>query len=155
VCIHVITAVDETPSVFQEIERTCALSNIRKATRVITDLYEEALSPSGIPATQFILLIAVKNHEPISMSHLAHGLHMDRTTLTRTLKPLQEKGWVVVSPGKDRRVQEIRLTPRGDETLTGAVPLWQQAQKQVEEQLGGEAWGQLLIHLYASTALKG
>lgn len=144
----------EDKSLFQEIAFNCALSNMRKATRVITDLYEEALAPSGIPPTQFILLISVKNHEPVSMSNLADSLYMDRTTLTRTLKPLQEKGWIMIGPGKDRRVQEIRITESGDEALAVAVPLWRQAQKQVQKQLGEETWGQLLKNLRASTALK-
>jgi len=152
--VHVVVGVEEDKSVFQEIERTCTLSHIRKATRVVTDLYEEALSPSSIPATQFILLVAIKNHEPVSMSNLANGLSMDRTTLTRTLKPLQEKGWVVIAPGEDRRVQEIRLTASGNATLTEAVPLWRQVQKKVQERLGEETWEQLLNHLRASTLLE-
>jgi DNA-binding MarR family transcriptional regulator len=145
---------DENKPSFQEIEHTCTLFNSRKAARAITDLYEVALSPSGIHATQFILLVAIKNHEPVSMSNLAEGLHTDRTTLTRTLKPLQEKGWVAIAAGADRRVQEVRLTAQGSDALIEVVPLWEQAQKQVKAQLGHEAWTQLLAHLRGSAALK-
>ncbi|MGC4043711.1 MAG: MarR family winged helix-turn-helix transcriptional regulator [Armatimonas sp.] len=145
---------DEDKSLYQEIERTCTLFNLRKATRVVTDLYSEILAPGDIPVTQFLLLVAVKNHGPVSMSKLAEGLYTDRTTLTRTLRPLQEKGWITIGPGQDRRVQEVSLTTTGNATLAETALLWKQAQKQVQEQLGHTAWEELLTHLHASLALK-
>ena len=138
---------------FHDMERSCALYNSRKAARVLTDLYEAILAPSGVHATQFMLLVGIKSYEPVSMTNLAQGLHTDRTTLTRTLKPLLEKEWITVSPGEDKRVQEVRLTAGGNEALVRAVPLWEQAQQKVQEHLGKESWGQLLTQLQASASI--
>lgn len=145
---------NEPETNFGQIARSCTLFNTRKAARAITEVYETILAPSGVHATQFMLLVAIKNYAPVSMSHLAQGLQTDRTTLTRTLKPLQENGWVAMAPGKDKRVQEVRITMEGDDALSKAVPLWEAAQNYVEVQLGGKQWEQLLTHLQSAAALK-
>ena len=147
-------SVNENDTFLGTVERTCALFNVRRAARAVTEIYEAALSPSGVHATQFALLVAIQNYEPVPMSALAHGIGTDRTTLTRTLKPLQENGWVTIVSGKDRRTQEVRLTDAGRDALATAVPFWERAQTQVREHLGTQSWKQLLAHLHTAADLK-
>ena len=72
---------------------------------------------------------------------------MDRTTLTRNLKPLQERGLIVVNPGKDRRTKAIVITHEGRSLLQEALPLWKAVQQEVVEGFGGERFESLLTDL--------
>src|SRR5215468_6052077 len=70
----------------------CACFNLRKTTRAITQFYNAILQPSGLLATQFTLLAILARDHPTPISALADALGMDRTTLSRNLKPLQRDG---------------------------------------------------------------
>ena len=63
---------------------------------------------------------------------------VDRTTLTRNLRPLEKRKLVKIVPGKDQRSKEVRLTKKGKDTLTAAIPLWEEAQKRFSEKLSKE-----------------
>lgn len=135
---------------------TCACMNIRRASRVITQLYDEALQPSGLLVGQFTVLVVLALRGSATITGLAQDLVMDRTTLTRNLKPLEKRGLIQVVPGQDRRTRVIGLTEAGQAALNQALPLWDKIQSQVVEQLGSEQWQQLLGGLShaASLALK-
>ena len=118
----------------------CTCGNLRKAARVITELYDEFLEPSGLLITQFKLLGAVAAHGAVALSPLAEHLDLDPTTLARNLGPLAREGLVEVFPGEDRRKRLVRITERGQESLEMALPLWENAQAWVIGQLGDERW---------------
>jgi DNA-binding MarR family transcriptional regulator len=84
---------------------------------------------------------------------MADALVMDRTTLTRNLKPLVKDGLLAVEPGADRRSRWVRLTPKGRKTLAEALPLCQRGQDRVVEGLGRERWQRLVGDLGATVAL--
>ncbi len=109
----------------------CACFNLRKATRLATQLYDEKLRPVGLRATQFPLLVTIRLLGPVSVNELAEELVMDRTTLTRNLKPLERDGLIESRPGSDRRVREVLLSAHGHQVLKRAHPLWQEAQEEV------------------------
>ncbi|MGL4882064.1 MAG: MarR family winged helix-turn-helix transcriptional regulator [Waterburya sp.] len=132
---------------------TCACFNLRKASRVITQHFDEILKPSGLLITQFTILVAVKIAQSATINELAEGLGMDRTTLTRNLKPLEREGWLKSEPGQDQRTRVVSLTTDGDVILAKALPLWRQAQNSVEETLGQQRWNILLSHLLETTML--
>jgi DNA-binding MarR family transcriptional regulator len=132
---------------------TCACFNLRKASRVITQHFDECLKPIGLFATQFSILATVAIVKSGTIKELAEILVMDRTTLTRNLKPLEREGWLKAEPGQDQRTRVISLTENGETTLKKALPLWKQAQNTVEETLGQQLWGDLLSHLTEATAL--
>lgn len=106
------------------------------AARAITRRYDSALRPLGITITQFTLLAAVARIEPDSITELADKLWMERTSLTRGAKLLEADGLI------ERRVEEgvrkrgLRISDKGIKLLREAYPLWQNAQQDVEEQLG-------------------
>lgn len=72
---------------------------------------------------------------------------MDRTTLTRNLKPLESQGYLRIYPGKDRRQREVTLQAAGRKILTKALPLWEGVQTHVVESLGKDRTGRLLKDL--------
>jgi DNA-binding MarR family transcriptional regulator len=129
----------------------CVCFNIRKSARAITQLYEEALRPTGLRATQFTLLVATRVMGTATISGLAKGLVMDRTTLTRNMKPLEKQGFIRITPGKeDRREREVTLTLAGQEILSEALPLWKTVQQSVVENLGQSRVTSLIKDLSAT-----
>ena len=147
-----MAAEDVTLQDMAQVPGTCANYNLRRADRVVSQLYDEMLRPSGLKSTQFTLLTAVRLKEPIAINCLAGALFMDRTTLTRNLRPLKNEGWITIDPGLDRRVREVSLTAEGRQVLERAYPLWRQAQARVAERLGGERMEHLLGDLAATVA---
>ena len=93
---------------------------------------------------QFTLLARLYTTGAIMMTELAEAAALDRTTLTRNLKPLIERGYVRTVSGKDRRERLVALTDRGREALREALPLWEQAQDSMTAGLGQEATSALL-----------
>lgn len=135
-----------------EIVQNCTCFNLRKATRAVTQLFDEALKPCGLYATQFTLLAAVSSSENIAITELSKALVMDRTTLTRNLRPLQKSGWVEVLPGEDKRTKTLSLTRSGKKVLKQAMIRWKAVQSQVVKTLGKGNWEVLLDNL--SSAVK-
>ena len=132
-----------------EIEATCACSYVRRAARAVTQLYDEVLQPTGLRSTQFTLLVAVALTGEAPVTQLAGALVMDRTTLTRNLKPLESLGLLTIEAGTDRRRHLVRLTESGHQALAAALPYWEQAQHQLVTRLGQEQWHALLAELKA------
>ncbi len=131
----------------------CTCFNLRKAARAVTQMYDEALKPSGLRATQLALLQVATEKGPTGMTALAKLLVMDRTTLTRNLKPLLDSGFVEVAEGADRRHKPITITARGRDALAQAMPLWREVQGRMTDGLGNARWSQLVRDLGAAVDL--
>jgi len=111
---------------------------------VVTRYYDAMLRPSRLEVSQFTLLQALHETGEISQKQLAALLEIDSTTLTRTLVPLREKGWLHSKAGTDRRELRLSLTAAGNRKYERALPYWQRAQKGLEQALGKEALNRLI-----------
>ncbi len=122
----------------------CTCFNLRKAARAVTQMYDQALKPTGLRATQLSLLVSVEHSGPRGMSELAEQLVMDRTTLTRNLKPLLNQGLLESVAGADRRRRPVAITTKGRAALATALPYWREAQVRMAGSLGRARWRRLL-----------
>ncbi|MEF0939580.1 MarR family winged helix-turn-helix transcriptional regulator [Rhizobium sp. BR 362] len=95
------------------------------------------MAPTGITSTQFSLLNFLRQNERMTMNELAAAMLMDRTTLLRAVKPLQQQELIVSAPETDgsRRLM-LKLSPAGRSKITEAQPFWQAAQEEYEAQVG-------------------
>jgi DNA-binding MarR family transcriptional regulator len=118
----------------------CLCDTLRKATRMVTRAYDEALRPAGIRVTQFSVLAHLQKNGEVRVRDLGAGLMIEETTLTRSLRPLEQQGWVKLRPGDDRREKLVSITPSGRELMKKAAPLWLDAQKQMNERLSTTTW---------------
>ena len=116
--------------------RDCAVLNLRKAVRVLTQVYDKKLRPAGVRSTQLPLLNTLSKEGTMPLSRLGELLAMDQTTVSRNLKPLKESGLIEIRPGQDRRVREVSLTRKGEKVIRDSKPLWDQAQAKVLAELG-------------------
>ncbi len=107
----------------------CLCFAARRAARAITQDFDRELRPSGLRATQFALLAFLITSGPAPVQQTAHFLGLDRTTLTRNLKPLTQEGLVHLRSGKDRRVTIIAITAEGRRKAELALPMWRTAQR--------------------------
>ena len=112
-----------------------------------------ALVPSGIKATQFTLLVTSRLSGEATINELAERMAMDRTTLSRNLKPLVNKGLLEVGPGRDGRTRLVRITPEGKRALNEAYPMWRTAQEEVVRALGKDRYEALLGDVGQAVAL--
>jgi DNA-binding MarR family transcriptional regulator len=116
-----------TDGEFQEC-RACHCYALRRAARLVTQHYDRLMRPSGLRTTQFTLLVTLAEAGPMPMTRLAGRLGLERTSLTRNLKPLDAKGWVVVAADADRRVHTVAITASGRAKARAALPHWRKAQ---------------------------
>jgi DNA-binding MarR family transcriptional regulator len=114
----------------------CVCGRLRRASRALTQMYDDAMAPSGMRITQFSLVRTLAREGPMRITDLAGLVLLDRTALSRTLEPLVEHGWVKVTPGRDARTREASLTRAGKLAFERAVPHWEEAQKVVRRKLG-------------------
>ena len=112
---------------------TCVCLNIRKASRAVTRLYDEALQGTGVRYTQLIILMVLDHLENITVSGLAEELVMDTSTVARNLRPLEKQNLIKVVPGKDRRQRIVSLTEKGRDVVTDGLQHWRVAQQKITE----------------------
>lgn len=119
-------------------------ASLRRASRALSQVYEDALRPLGLRATQFTILQSLSLAGEVTQGVLGHMLAMDSTTLTRTLGILVRHGWIAKRHGDDRREWRIRLSKAGEAQFKRALPHWQKVQTRLHTQLGNEVWESLL-----------
>jgi DNA-binding MarR family transcriptional regulator len=130
----------------------CACSLLRRVTRKVTALYDEALQTAGLTVTQYAILVNVGRAGQISRSALAAQLGMDRTTLTRNLIPLEKQLLTVAYRSKDLRARLLGISPAGRRKLRQSFTLWENAQKKFASQIGLDALEQFRAVLEVAEA---
>lgn len=121
----------------------CICNKTRIAARVVTRLYDEALRPVRLRATQFALLVALGSDGAMSIAALAKLMAMDRSTLTRNLRPLEVGGLVARGDEGWRRSRSVEITARGRARLRQGLPLWRSAQSRMMRKLGPSSWARV------------
>lgn len=127
-----------------QMRRLCASVNFRRAARVVTRHYDAALEGAGITATQLPLLAAISTGTNTSIRALAEALDLERSTISRELDTLERDGFVATGAGADKRSTSLKLTARGERTLSAAFRAWQRAHDQIEDAYGQQALESLL-----------
>jgi DNA-binding MarR family transcriptional regulator len=115
---------------------SCNCLNIRRASQAVTEVYDEFLAPSNLKIGQYSLLKHINQLGPVSVSDLALIIRLDRTTLVRNLKPLENGGFVEDISSEGTRNRQLKLTKEGIEIYKQAEELWEKAQDFLEEYLG-------------------
>jgi len=122
----------------------CMCGNFRRTSRALTQLYETALRPLGLRATQLTILQVLSRAGEVSQGQLGEMLAMDSTSLTRTLAIMRRQRWLAERPGKDRRQRRLRLSSSGEAQLNRAMPIWDKVQARLRRKLGKQTWNDLL-----------
>jgi DNA-binding MarR family transcriptional regulator len=130
-----------------EVIGSCASTNFRKASRGVTQLFDQILAPSGLRSTQLTILVAVQVLGPCGLGRLARELVMDHSTVTRNLKPLQTQGLLEVTGKTGRGGKTVKVSEAGRKAMLHAVPYWKQAQAQLISRMGKDRWERVMVDL--------
>ena len=121
----------------------CTNTALRRAARRLGHLYDEALAPLNLKATQVGLLAEIakfrgsNGQEGPTLQDLAELLAIQISAVTHALKPLVRDGLVEVRPDVlDKRTKRSVLTRRGKTRFQEALVLWEKANSRVEVVLG-------------------
>jgi DNA-binding MarR family transcriptional regulator len=140
---------DKPKNSVDTIARNCVAVRLRLLNRVVTNLYDEALRPLGLKASQLNILIATAKLGLARPAKVCEILQLDTSTLSRNVERMRAHGWLEVVPEVDARAQPFRLTPHGKRLIKKAFPAWETAQREAEVLLGKEG-----IALLDKTAKK-
>jgi len=132
----------------------CVCSALRAAARHVSRLYDDALAPLDLTITSYMLLVRIDALGAPSMNELAEAAHMDRSTLSRNLKPLLDGKLIAMATGEDRRRKQFSLTAKGSTRLTAAYPLWRETQQRFKSSYGATE-SQALASLLGRTLAVG
>jgi DNA-binding MarR family transcriptional regulator len=123
----------------KKVSTACACTTLRKASRAVTRLYDDALVETGMSVIQFSILRNIARHEPLPLMRLADLLVMDRTTLYRALGPIDRAGWVSIAEGEGR-AKTAMLTNQGRRALMKATSAWEAVQSELLGKIGMKDW---------------
>jgi DNA-binding MarR family transcriptional regulator len=132
----------ETASIADIAEMTagaCLATRVRQLSRIITRVYDDAMRPLGITASQYTLLAQLAARDSITAVEIGHDLDIEKSTLSRNLKRLLALGHINMDPPAGRRGRGLHLTAKGQAVLKDAFPIWQDAQKRTIAAIGAES----------------
>ena len=120
------------------IAQECLAVRLRMINRVVTNIYDQALRPLGVKASQLNILVVAAKMGLARPAEVSEHLHIDVSTLSRNVERMKNKGWLEVVHDEDARAHPFRITTKGRKLLERAKPAWQTAQNKVKKQLGTE-----------------
>jgi DNA-binding MarR family transcriptional regulator len=132
-----ITDIAETTSA------SCLATRVRQLSRIVTRLYDDAMRPLGITASQYTLLAQLASRDGITAVEIGHELDIEKSTLSRNLKRLLALGLILMDPPAGRRGRGLHLTAKGQSVLRAAYPVWQAAQSRSVSVMGPDARAKL------------
>lgn len=93
-------------------EQVCFALSV--AARTVVAVYRPLLEPMGLTHPQYLVMLALWQHEPASVRELSRLLRLDAGTLSPLLKRLEASGLLVrARDTSDERVLAVTLTERG------------------------------------------
>ncbi len=132
---------------FARTRKVCVCHNLRRSSRAVTRLYDEALAPTGLHANQMAILVSTALADRPTISGLAQEMAMDPSTLSRNLRPLKRDGLIKVKARPKQRHKELALTAKGVKRLKEALPLWTKVQIQLVQQMKPGQWEEVVATL--------
>jgi len=117
---------------------SCVCLHVRRAARVLTRLYDEALAPCGLTSMQLGTLDSLSDFGPTTLSKLAELNSHERSATWRGLQPLIRRE-LVRRADTVGRADRYEITPAGQALLKEALELWKGVQARVVDYLGEDA----------------
>jgi len=120
------------------VARECVANKVRLLNRAVTAIYDEALRPYRLKISQMSVLVTVSKMGTASPGAVGRMLHLEKSTLSRNVDRMRDRGWLEAAPAKDGRTTELRVTAQGRRLLRQVHPAWSRAQQRAGEMLGDQ-----------------
>ena len=121
------------------IARECLVVRLRMLNRVVTNVYDDALRPLGVKASQLNILVVTARLGLARPADVCQRLQLDASTLSRNVERMKARGWIKVVDDDDGRAHPFRLTAEGRRLLERVMPAWKKAQEKVTQLVGADA----------------
>ncbi len=118
------------------LNQACIADKLRLMNRIVTQLYDEALRPTGMTTSQMNILVVVAKYGEATPVELGDWLHMENSTLSRNVRRLKQNAWLTIQPAETGRTHTLKLTSKGSRALQKGLPLWESAQREAQVILG-------------------
>ena len=117
----------------------CLATRVRQLSRIVTRVYDDAMRPLGITASQFTLLTQLAQRDGITAVEIGGSLDIEKSTLSRNLKRMLSLDLITMDPPAGRRGRGLHLTPKGQAVIKDAYPIWKAAQDRAIAVMGDNA----------------
>jgi DNA-binding MarR family transcriptional regulator len=120
----------------------CPAFRVRQASRVLAKVYDDELAPLGLQLSQLpvVCALAMFGDRGATMSRLAQAVVMDRTTLTRNIRPLERAGLLRVARSPDdARTKVVVITRAGERMIEAVFPVWERVLRRLKKRLGEDS----------------
>jgi DNA-binding MarR family transcriptional regulator len=119
----------------ERVAAECHSLPLRLIHRVVTGMYDDALRRYDLRVSQMNILVTIAMMgDEATPARVSRYLVIEKSTVSRDLERMQERGWIVAEPdGGGRR---LSLTAEGRRLLDRALPAWEAAQKEAEALMG-------------------
>ena len=118
---------------------SCVALRVRRMSRIITRIYDDALRPLGLTASQFTLLTTIAQQDGITAAEIGLTLDIEKSTLSRNLKRLEALGYMTMDPPAGRHGRGLHLTADGEQAIMKAYPVWRSTQARVADVMGDQS----------------
>lgn len=123
----------------QTLASQCLSVRLRLLNRMVNAIFDQALRPHQVKASQMNVLVAVAHYRETTCREICQLLQMDPSTFSRTLTRLRKNGWLQSEPSGDGKILSVKITAEGQTKIRSVFPAWQQAQREATELLGKQA----------------
>jgi DNA-binding MarR family transcriptional regulator len=114
----------------------CVGYRVRRLSRGISAIYDEAFGPLKLKLSQFGILAMLSRRGPSTAVDLCRLVMMDKSTASRNLQRMRRRRWISLVQESAGSGQKVCLTPEGAQVLQQAYPLWRRAQDEAMRRLG-------------------
>jgi DNA-binding MarR family transcriptional regulator len=125
-------------SLIKSMSQQCIAVRLRLLNRIVTNIYDSALSPFGVKLNQISILVVVRLAGEIGYDTLCRRLKMEKSTASRNIERMKKKGWLNIVSVKEERRKFLEITPAGEELLGKVHEVWEDAQEKALNLLGEE-----------------
>lgn len=126
----------EKLSAARSMSQQCIAVRIRLLSRMITSIYDSALSPFGVKLNQISILVLVHLAGEVGYDVLCRQLKMEKSTASRNIERMKKKGWLDVVSAKEGKKKFLKITPVGETLLEKVHTVWEDAQEEAQHLLG-------------------
>ena len=120
--------------------------NINKTANLINSSFNLALQKHDIALEQRATLEIIKFEENVTQTKIAQILGKDKTTISRTLKTLEKKGYIKKEE-LDKRTYLIKLTKHGEDVLDESAQTVQDFRSKIASKLSQNEINQFFTSL--------
>lgn len=115
----------------------CTAAKVRRLSRRVSQIYDDALSPHGLTIGQFGLIACLSRRRGLAIGALAGQLAADASTVSRLVRPLAADGLLRIDADpNDGRGRLVWLTDAGHARRAAAQAAWNDAQSIMAQRLG-------------------